>query len=239
MLTLIERLRDLQQMDAELRKLESEQRALPAQIDRHRKEIARRAAEIAHLEARRRETAVRRQTLESDLKTREAQATKFRQQQLLVRTPKELDAITHEIEKCESDISRLEDEILALIESEEKLAAELARLEAARRTQDEHSAEQIRILEALLAEKEQLARTLRADRTAALERLDESLRPTYEWLLKTHGPTAVVKLDGEACGGCGALLPASLAMRVGTDEKPHQCPHCNRFLFRPAGLGSS
>lgn len=232
MLTTIERLLDLQQIDAELRKLDAEQCALPAHIERHRKETIRRAAEIAHLEARRKETAVRRQALEVDLKTREAQAAKFRQQQLLVRTPKELEAITHEIDKCEAHISRLEDEILALIESEEKMAAEFERLEATRRTQDEHALKQIRQLEALLAEKAQFAKALKTDRAAALERLDEALRPPYEWLLKTYGPTAVVKLDGEACGGCGALLPTSMALRVGTEETPQQCPKCNRFLYK-------
>lgn len=233
MLTPIERMLDLQQIDAELRKLDAERKALPAQIERHKKDIARRAAEAAQLETRRKAAAIKRQALEVDLKTREGQAAKFRQQQLMVRTPKELEAITHEIEKCDTDISRLEDEILSLIESEEKIAADQVKQEAARTTHDEQAAGQMRLLESLLTEKEQFAQGLKADRAAAFERLEEALRPTYEWLLKTHGPPVVVKLDGEACGGCGALLPPSAALRVGTGDELHQCPHCNRYLFRP------
>jgi predicted nucleic acid-binding Zn-ribbon protein len=236
MLSRLERLLDLQQIDAELRKLEAELKTLPGQIERHRKEIARRAAETAQLEARRKETAVKRQTLETELKARESQAAKFRQQQLMVRTPKELEAITHEIERCEAEISRLEDEILTLIESEDKLAADLVRYRAEQTAHDEQSAAHICLLESLMTEKGQLANALRMDRIAALEHLDEPLRLTYEWLLKTHGPSAVVKLDGEACSGCGALLPPSEALRISAGDDLHQCPRCNRFLYRAKNL---
>lgn len=158
-----------------------------------------------------------------------------------VRNAKEAQAQESEMERLKSDISAAEDEALDLLEKEEMLSA---RIEQATIRTDRDVAvidEEMNRLAKLLQENQHLARGVREDRIAAVNRLDKPVRENYDWLLKRYGPgQAIVSVNGGACGGCGSILLPDQALKMDDSSLLHRCTHCNRYLLgwkAAAGLG--
>lgn len=234
MLEIVTHLLALQDLDIEIRRVEAERKPLPAMADASRKDIASRAKSLDDAAADLRALAARQRSLETDLKARETSLAKFRSQAAMVRTPKEAEAISHEIELAEKDISGMEDKILALIEQQEKQTHALAAGRVRAADADTHANEKIARIDATLAEKDALLTALREERIVAANRIPPDLLENYEWHLKTHGPTAVARMDRESCLGCGAAIVPSFAMQVVAAKELHNCPNCNRFLYAKA-----
>lgn len=220
----------LQELDQELARLKDDVRRFEPALEGVKRERMRRAAESQKRERETAAAASERRKLEGELKDAETRLERFRQQQQQVRTAKEAEAMEHEVSASAAHVSTLEEQILSLLEKEEKLTSQHIH-----KNQQEHAAENLagreqqRLL-TLRDEKEQLAKTLQGDRIAAANKLSDDLRDTYEWLLKRHGPTAVADVTGGACGGCGNVLVAQMGFRAKAGDELVQCPNCQRFL---------
>lgn len=223
-------LEDLQEIDQELLHLREDLKKIEGVLDGVGRDRTLRAAVQQKRKQQIATAAADRRKLEGDLAATESKLTRFRQQQEQVRTAKEAEAMEHEVSMCSAAISALEEKILQLLETEEKLAVtDEAKSASESHRQSESEAEEKR-LTTLKTEKEQLSKTLAGDRNAALNRLPEDLRDQYEWLVKRHGPTALVRVDKGACGGCGNMLVAQQAVAAAAGETLVQCPNCRRYL---------
>jgi hypothetical protein len=230
MLPEIEKILQLQGVDADIAKLEAECGQRKQRVELLGRDTAKRAAMLKQLEAAFCELPPRRHALELELKTREDKLARARKQAELVRTPKELEAANHQIEMASAEISRFEEQTLELMEQEENLAAELSRKKAAAEKQAEAANEEVARLTELQDEAKALLRGLREDRVSLANRLDEDLRASYEWLLGKFGASVAVRVNGQACGGCDAILIPSLVLDAKLATKLTQCNHCLRYL---------
>lgn len=164
-----------------------------------------------------------------ELDTRQKQAE---EKMLAVRTPKQAQAQEAEIQSIKTAVAELEDEALSLLEREETLTARIEQLNS--RTQRDLAVidEEMARLENLLEENQRLAKGVREDRIAALNRLSKEVRDNYDWLLRRYGPgQAIVRVDGGACGGCGSILLPDQALKMDDDTLLHRCTHCRRYLL--------
>jgi uncharacterized protein len=221
----------LQELDGEILKLQQALGAGSARLDQLKKEEQSRHATMARLEQQASALAPKRRQLEVELSGREQQLAKYRKQIDMVRTPKEADAINHELDNANADVARLEESILELMEQEEKAQADLKEKRATvERMTAKFTEEQDRIL-LLHRENEALLKVLKEDRVAAAGSLPEDVLGSYEWLLNKYGPTAIVTLSGQACGGCGGIVVPHVCIQVGQGTELLQCNLCRRYLY--------
>lgn len=230
MLPDLEQMLELQSIDQELARLNNDINRFQPVLAGVTAERARRTAAAARREKQLHDLTLQRKSHESDLKTAETKVQRLRSQQEQVRTAKEAEALEHEIQLLESRIGTLEEQILASLEKEDEWKRLHAEKLAQEAQQESQSQEEEKRLKLLKTEKEDLARDLRGDRKAAVERLTPDLRDQYEWLVKRHGPTAVVSVDEGSCGGCGTMLVRQMAIQAQMGNELVQCNQCRRFL---------
>lgn len=188
---------------------------------------------IAEVEARLEVTRRERRVVEKEVATLETQIHKFHDHQAAVKTNKEYQAITQEIETIKARIDERETAALEKLEEEETLqnrqksaSTQLAALKT------ENAAERQRIQTQSTEKRDRLER-LKSERQRKLAELPEELRETYENLNQKFPGTAVVPLEGETCGGCHWSLVARTGQQVRGGRDLVRCEHCHRFLFQP------
>lgn len=231
MLTTLEQLLVLQERDRQLARLREELDALPPQraAARARLEAAQQAAEAVrqrglHLEAERKK-------LELEVEARKQLIEKYSLQQFQTKRNEEYRALAHEIETCRTDIARLEDQQLEIMEQQDQVARELVR---ARQLLDEVRLDTERLLAELDTREQNWQRQfeeLSAGRTALATAVETGLLSRYERLRRNKGPKVVVGVERGACGGCHVGLPAQVVLSARIGEELAHCPNCGRILY--------
>ncbi|WP_300681049.1 C4-type zinc ribbon domain-containing protein [Nocardioides sp.] len=156
-----------------------------------------------------------------------------------ISNPKDLAAMTAEIENLDRRIAVLEDEELEVMEA----------LEAAQKVLDEHEAhlatydqkiealrtqhaEKVAALEAELAEVE-------GARPETVEGMPADLLALYDKIRESKGGVGAAELRARKCGGCGLTLDAAELSRVRSlqSNEVARCEECGRIMVRTAESG--
>jgi predicted nucleic acid-binding Zn-ribbon protein len=216
-------LRDLQaEIDRGPRVLKARETALERERQTHKDHHE----AITKLKLRQRED-------EGTLKQAETRLAKLEDQLTGISVQKEYEAKQSEIRQARAKKEALEDAILTtMAEVEEKVAA----VPAVDRRWADAQAEFARSGEEA---KERLER-LKNDQQAAREELarveatlPERVRPTYDYLIKAHGPDALAAVRGKVCQSCrsGMTEQKWLELQGGGFVL---CSNCGKMLY-PAG----
>lgn len=229
--SLIEILASLQEIDRRNRERELEL----AELERQSSELqAALAAKRQQVEGTRAESGVansRRRELEALLQDAESKNKERRMRLGRIRNDKELLVAQREIEVAKEANSRLEEEILTLLEQTEAVDGGLREAES-----------ELSALEERFAKHEESARgridQLRAEiegdrgeREAMAARLSVPLRKRYEQIFARRGGVAVVEVRRGTCTGCNMHLPPQLYIEIQKAREVHLCPSCSRILF--------
>ena len=151
-------------------------------------------------------------------------------------TPKDLQALSSELEALARRASDLEDVELEVLERLEVAEAELAAAE----TQHAEIAAQIAELEvtrdAGFAEIDRELAAIVDERAAAAEGLDAGLVALYEKLRDQHGGIGAATLVRGQCQGCHMTLNAGdlAAIVAAAPDQVVRCEECGRILVREA-----
>ncbi len=172
-----------------------------------------------------------RKRLELDVESKKQQIEKYANQQLQTRKNEEYRALAHEIETCKADITRIEDEEIALMEQ-----AEAAQKEANRLLRE--ADEMKKLAEGQIAQLNQREENLKKE-FAELQRgraelaaaVDETVRARYERLLRSKGENVVVGVHHGVCGGCHMKLPAQILVLCQGHQELVSCTNCGRILY--------
>lgn len=187
--------------------------------------------ELAAATAEREDLRRARRRLEGDLGALDARiaAEEKRLYDGSIKNPKELIALQHEVDGLKASRSKLEDELLAVLEQVE---ASDARYEAASASVLRHEARWAGESDALRAEHErQLAALARtgARRAAAVAALPPAAVRQYEAIRARRG-SAVARINGSLCSACRVSIPDALRTRALAGTALVQCPNCERIL---------
>lgn len=229
----IDKMLAAQDIERELKILKDQAEAVSIPLERTKARRQSMRRDLQNLEDKLSRTIQERRQAEKDLAEIEGKLASIRTRQSTARNSKEAQAFEHEMENAQSTVAATEETALALMDQEETLTArreqETARINRDFKTIDT----EIQRLSGLLQEKQNLAKDLREERIAAINRMDEETRESYEWLVKKHGPaSAVAHVSGAACGGCGAMLLPDQMMKLRNSQELHRCTHCHRFLIQ-------
>jgi predicted nucleic acid-binding Zn-ribbon protein len=156
---------------------------------------------------------------------------KYKKQQLQVKSNKQYDALTREIEAAEERTRKLTKEMEVLegrMELAKKDAEELS-------TQFEALSEELQGQQKELREvnkqheKEELK--FQHDREKVVVRLEKQEIDRYERIRKAKGGKAVVLVTRGACGGCFKRVPPQKILELRRDANMYQCEHCGRIII--------
>jgi predicted nucleic acid-binding Zn-ribbon protein len=233
----VARLMDLQVLDRRLQELEESLDTVAGRVEQLREETRRSEAELQKLTEEEQQASTSRKRIEKDLAEGEARIRNKRMRLNLVRTDKELQALTHEVDSLREHNQQLETELLTLMEPADSRASrikELGELVAKGRadlaTAEKEIAGQVEELKTAIAAQ-------RSERDEVARQIDASLRARYDMIFSRRQGLAVavvkpVNKDGK-CSGCQRLLPPQMYNEIlrKEDYKIHFCPSCQRILY--------
>ncbi|MGO8839084.1 MAG: zinc ribbon domain-containing protein [Limisphaerales bacterium] len=188
-------------------------------------------AQLETAKTRVKQTESDRKRLELDVEGKKTQIEKYANQQLQTRKNEEYRALAHEIETCKADITRIEDQEIALMEQAESAQREAARLLC-------EADEMKKLAEGQIAQLNQREENLKKD-LADLQRgraelaaaVDESARGRYERLFKSKGDNVIVGVHHGVCGGCHMKLPPQILVQCRSQSEIVSCSNCGRILY--------
>lgn len=236
--SLIEILASLQEIDRrnrerelELAELERQSSELQSSLAAKRQQVEGTRAESATANSRRRE-------LEASLQDAESKNKERRMRLGRIRNDKELIVAQREIEVAKESNSRLEEEILTLLEQTEAVDGGLREAEGELSALEERFAKHEESARSRIG---QLRSEIDGDRNAResfASRLSVPLRKRYEQIFARRGGVAVVEVRRGICLGCNMHLPPQLYIEIQKARDVHICPSCNRILFWRAEAAS-
>ena len=209
----------LARLPGERRALESRREVERSRLERHQKQLA--------------ELRLRRSQREKDASAIQSEEKRFAQQQGMVKTNAEFQALTHEIEGARARRSEVETEVLLMMDEEQTL-------ERTRPALDRELAEvegEVRARIASLEAEEAAARSeevsLDGQRAERLPELPAATRTRYERVRESKGGRAVVAIAKGACGGCFRGLAPQALQEARRRDRVLQCDGCGRLMLLP------
>lgn len=222
----------LQGVDSKIASLESEEARLPQLLEAIRREVAQAVETMETLKATVDATRKEIHLKEKDLEFSAAKRAKGEARLYEVKTNKEYSAVLMEIEEVKQEKSRIEEQVLALMERQERLAGEIREAEARRQSHEaKGKLEEAEVTKRLVALQADLA-LLRSDRGDLARQLPAELLASYDKLLRHRAQLAVVPvLPSAICGGCRVSLTPQTFQELKQRVILHTCESCGRYLY--------
>lgn len=231
MLEAIEKLLVLQDRDRNLLRIQADLASIVPQRERalSRANASQQALDTAKLQAKQIESDKKK--LELDVEAQKERISKYSLQQFQTKKNEEYRALAHEIETCKGNISKLEDQILELMEQADAVAKEVAaNTKAAAGAKKDVDAEVAELGKREENFKAKLAE-LQANRAELAAAVEEGALARYERLLRSKGENVIVGIQHSACGGCHMRLPTQVMVACQSQSEINSCPHCGRILY--------
>ena len=223
---------DLQGLDGRIAALETEAARLPKQIEAIQAALAeaKKTAETirAKVDATKKDLRAR----EKDLEVTAGKRTKAETRLYEVKTNKEYSAALLEIEEIKQEKGKTEEEILALMEMQDKLGVEVREAEARFKSREEQARQDEAVVRKKLAVVQHDLDLLRAERDSRARELPKGLLADYDRILKARGGVAVANVSSAAvCGGCRVTIRPQAIQELRVATELMRCESCGRFLY--------
>jgi hypothetical protein len=228
LLTLI----DLQGFDTRLAALDAEAARLPKQIEAIQAALAEARKAVEAIKTKADATRKDLRAKEKDLEVVTAKRTKAEGRLWEVKNNTEYSAVLSEIEAIKQEKAKGEEEILGLMEIQERLAVEGREAEVRLKTREEQAQHDEAVVRKKLAAVEAELTGLRADRNSRARELPRPLLADYEKILKARSGIAVASVNASAiCGGCRMAIRPQAIQELKAAQAPMICENCGRYLY--------
>lgn len=147
-----------------------------------------------------------------------------------VTNPREIENMRYRLDTLEATKSKLEDNVIGLMEKVEALESEISEvnLEITQKETELGELSGKRDLE-IAAISGKLSDIIE-DRERLRVQIPDSLVKKYEQLLRDRGGSVVVPIRGKICGGCHVALPSSIVILAKPNNTVVRCENCGRIL---------
>lgn len=229
----------LQQIDTQLKEVNELKGDLPAIVEELETKVENYKSEVKILNATLKQLKIDRDKADVEILSLAEKIDRYKNQQLNVKSNKQYDALTREIEAAEKKSLQIEKDmesyegkmettkrdLEAINQQLQKAINELSeRKEELRNVNKEHEKEELK---------------LKHEREKILVRLDKNYIERYERIRKAKGGLAVVPIKRNACGGCFSRVPPQKILEIRQNSKLYACEHCGRILVSNHIVGTS
>lgn len=228
LLTLI----DLQAFDARIAALDAEAARLPRQIETLHAALADAKKTLDGLRAKADVTRKDLRAKEKDLDVVTARRAKAEARLWEVKNNTEYSAVLTEIEAIKQEKGKGEEEILALMELQERLAVDIHEAEGHFATRETQARQDEAAVRTKLAAVEAELAVVRVERDSRARELPRPLLADYDKILRARGGIAVVGVNSAAiCGGCRVSIRPQAIQELKAAQAPMLCESCGRYLY--------
>jgi predicted nucleic acid-binding Zn-ribbon protein len=226
---------NLQAIDTRIAGLEADAARLPREIAAIHAAVedAKKNAEQAkaRLDAARKDQRAK----EKDLEVVQAKRSKNEARLYEVKTNKEYSAVLIEIEEIKQEKARMEEEVLVLMEAQERLTSDIREAEgrfkqreSEGRGQETTLKEQLRGIEADLA-------GVRTERKELAGKLPANILADYDRILRARAGLALVPVTKpNFCGACRMTITPQRLQELRAQSSLIPCESCGRYLYWPS-----
>jgi len=222
---------DLQRVDARIAGLEAELAKLPTEIAavHNAVEEARKSVETgkARLDTARKNQRAK----EKDLDDNRLKRQKYEGQLYQVKTNKEYSAVLVEIEEVKQETARVEEEVLTLMELQDRLAVEVKDAEARYKERAARGkGEEVTLRERLKDVETELA-LVRGERQELTRTLPPLVLSDYDKILRNRGVAVAEVTKPNFCGGCRVTITPQRLQELRQQNALIHCESCGRYLY--------
>ena len=223
---------DLQGFDARIHGLDVEAARLPRQIETLQTALAEAKKIVETTKAKVDTTRKDLRAKEKDLEVANVKRQKLEAKLYEVKTNKEYSAVLLEIEEAKQEKAQIEEDILGLMETQERLAVDIKDAEQRFKTREEQARQDEAVIRKKLAAVEQELAVLRVQRATRAKELPPSLLASYDRILKARGGIAVAAVSSAAvCGGCRVGIRPQAMQELRAATALMVCESCGRYLY--------
>lgn len=231
----IEALLVLQDRDMKRLGLESQLKAIPADIARVEQRIASDKAAIEAARTGLKELEVKKKTLETEIGSAETKVAQYRTQQLSIRKNDEYQAMGHQIETTQGQISELEGRELEVMYAIDEARKKFVAAEAELKANITGHESRIRMLREREIQLQAELKTALAEVATARQPVPEPRLRIYDRIATRNMP-AVVSIHAGNCGGCHLKVSSEVeSASRGKAADPTialpTCDQCGRIVY--------
>ncbi|MBI4840875.1 MAG: hypothetical protein HY803_07350 [candidate division NC10 bacterium] len=226
----LDKLLELQRLDQAIARLEAEGRAIPQEIQALEARLTEAGAGLDQAKAKADQIQKERRAKERELDEATINSKKKQARLFEIKTNEEYSAVLKEIESLKEKSSKLEEEILNLLEKGDVAARTVTDAEKGFKAAESLHQNERTEKEGQLARLRQELANLQEARKGQASRLDTDLLRQYTRLRKSRGVAVVAVKDG-SCGGCGISLTPQTYTEVRRNDRMFTCSSCNRILY--------
>lgn len=226
----IERLLELQRVDAEIARLRQEIAALPKRVAEIETALAGHIAAVEKAKAASKGNEQDRRKYEGEIQNVQQKISKYRDQMLAVKTNDEYRALGNEIKFAEETIRGFEDKILECMVKAEELENNIKSAEkslAAERTDVEKEKNEAR---QRTAEDEKAVKELEPKRDELRAGIAEDVLRQYDRVFKARG-YAISEARDQKCLACHVMLRPQVYNDIRDGNTVVTCDSCGRILY--------
>ena len=230
MLSVIENLLRLQDIDKEIRRLQDEVAELPKRVAAIEQKLAGIKAQLDKAQAALKADEAARRKYDTNIKDLREKISKYRDQSLAVKTNEQYRALMTEIQFAEKEITANEDKILELMVIADARDKEVNAAHAELKEQTveiEREKEQAR---RRTAEDEKLLAEAKGKRDQLRGGIREDLLRQYERVSKFRG-SGIAEVRDHKCMGCQVILRPQTYNDVLSGKDVVSCDSCQRILY--------
>ena len=225
----------LQALDTRIAGLEAEAARIPRAIEtlRTRTAEAKKIVDTAKtaLDAARKETRAK----EKDLEVVQAKRSKNEARLYEVKTNKEYSAVLIEIEDIKQEKAKMEEEVLVLMEAQERLAGDIREAEARFKQRETEGRGQEATAKDLLRTVETELAGVRTERKELAGQLPGPILADYDRILRARGGLALVPVTKpNFCGACRMTITPQRLQELRAQASLIPCESCGRYLYWPS-----
>ena len=168
---------------------------------------------------------------ESEIEDFSTKLKKYKEQLFLVKSNKEYDAISQEIDHMKTTISESETVQLQFeeekVELEETIKLNTNKIES---TSESLSSNQI-ALQSAMAETTHEQKKLESKRNILYKDIEPTYLSQYKTLRNAREGVGMASIIGSACGGCYSQLPPQIVIEIKENKQIITCPGCSILQF--------
>ena len=226
---------NLQAIDSRIAALEADAARLPREIAAIHAAVEDAKKQVEQAKARLDAARKDQRAKEKDLEVVQAKRTKTEARLYEVKTNKEYSAVLIEIEDIKQEKARMEEEVLVLMESQERLVGDIREAEARfkereaeGRGQEATAKEQLRAVETELA-------AVRTERKELAGQLPAPILADYDRILRARAGVAMVPVaKPNFCGACRMTITPQRLQELRAQASLIPCESCGRYLYWPS-----
>ncbi len=228
---LLQSLLNLQHLDDKLSEIKLKKKEIPAKVIMLENKFNEEKKKFEDQQQQAKDSSLRQKQLEKELQEGQEELKKKQSRLLAAKSNEEYRAIIKEIEFSQQSHSKIEDEILMLLEEIDTL-----KKETTEKQQSIEAAEK-----QLLVDKKTLKKNIitidkeekeqKFERKRICEEMQQDALAKYEKIRARRAGQAVVIIKKNVCPGCNLLIPPQTVNEVVQTEEIKLCPHCNRIMY--------